>query len=449
MNQENLSKLKEFINNLHLENSYGTLQISYGCKQSGGIYSEEKCIRFGVESKIPLDQIPEDKRIPKTMTVDGVEYKTDVYIAPKNLVIADAMRRIDGMDEISASGNETSTEYFIQSTTACNDTGSMSVPPVVSEPVSTNRATTRPLRGGISMSRPPPSGYVNAGTLGAMVIDDFDGKLVALTNNHVCTPPGGAVGNNTCKFFANDPSHAATYTKYNNVNMYQQSSWDSGVVNKSADLIGITKRAYPLKSSETNYVDAGIVNLSNSIVDSQSWNVIGATFGGVAPTFATTEEIDAITTSTPVFKSGRTTGPIGPDSYSGCVIKITGTSLSTYIGGYAETSPSVLLFGDLIELENPPLVVGKGGDSGSVVYAKIGGVWKIVGLFFAGSSDGTYGLACRIDRVASLLHVSPFTGGTFSATTGSRSYITLDSATYGGQASASFNGKNYWQVGLN
>lgn len=446
MTEEHISKLKDFIHNLHLENSYGTLQVSYGCKQKDGIYAEEKCIRFGVENKIPIDQIPEDKRIPKTIIVDGIEYKTDVYVAPKNITVATAMRKID-FEEINT-GEANSNQFFIQTVTSCNDTGSNSVPPVVSAPTSVNRATTRPLRGGISMANPPPTGYVNAGTLGVMVVDDFDGKLVGLTNNHVCTPPGGALGT-TCKFFANDPNHSASYSKYNNINIYQQSSWDSGVVNKSSDLIGITKRAYPLKSSGTNYVDCGIVNLSDSIVDTNSWNSIGSSFGVTAPTFASTAEIDAITTSTQIFKTARTTGPIGPDNYSGCVIQITATTVSTSVGGYADSAPSTLSFGDLIEMQSSGTVVGKSGDSGSVVYAKIGGVWKIIGLYFAGNDDGSYGLACRIDRVASLLHISAYTGGSISANTGSRSYLTLDLATYGGQVSASIGGKNYWQVGNN
>lgn len=448
MNEEHISKLKEFIHNLHLENSYGTLQVSYGCKQKNGVYADEKCIRFGVESKIPLDQIPTEKRIPATITVDGIEYKTDVYVAPKNIMVATVMRKIDIENEtISVEGTGTN-DFFIQTVTACNDTGSYSVPPVVSAPTSVNRATTRPLRGGVSMAHPPPTGYVNAGTLGVMVVDNFDGKLVGLTNNHVCTPPGGALGM-TCKFFANDANHSASYSKYNNINMYQQSSWDSGVVNKSSDLIGITKRAYPLKSSGTNYVDCGIVNLKDSIVDTNSWNSVGSSFGVTAPTFASTAEIDAITTSTPIFKTARTTGPIGPDNYSGCVIQITATSVSTLVGGYADTAPSALLFGDLLEMQSTGTVVGKGGDSGSVVYAKISGVWKIIGLYFAGNEDGSYGLACRIDRVANLLHVSAYTGASISANTGSRSYLTLDLATYGGQVSASIGGKNYWQVGFN
>lgn len=196
-------------------------------------------------------------------------------------------------------------------------------------------------------------------------------------------------------------------------------------------------------------MDCGVVNLSNAIVDSGSWNVVGATFGGTPPPFATTSEIDAITTSTPVFKSGRTTGPIGPDTYSGCVIQITNTSTSLYVSGYTDAGNDAILFSDCLTLESTGIVVGLGGDSGSGVYAKIGGTWKLVGLFFAGSGDGSPGFACRIDRVSELLKISAYTGAVASAATGSKSYITANTTAYGSQATIFYNGKTYWQVGKN
>lgn len=440
MNNSHSERLKEAVLNLHLDNSYGTVQVAFGCKESNGVYSEEKCIRFGVEKKIPLNQIPANKRIPPTMTIDGVSYKTDVYIVPSKVYTAGALRNIENFDAEIMTGP--------YAAPFCNDIGDNAVPPNVPAPVSYNRATTRPLRGGVSMAHPPPTGYVNAGTLGVIVLDKIDNKIVALTNNHVCSVPGGSNGM-TSKFFANDYNFPATYAKYNTINMYQQSSWDSGVVNKAADMIGITKRAFPLKSTGSNYVDCGIVNLSNSIVDTGSWDVIGASFGGTPPPFASTAEIDAITTSTEIYKSGRTTGPIGPDNYSGCVIQVTNTSTALYVSGYTDSGNDALLFADCLMLESTGSVVGLGGDSGAGVYAKISGSWKLVGLFFAGAGTGSPGFACRIDRVSSLLHISPYTGSAVNATPVSRSYITLDAATYGSAASASFNGKTYWQVGKN
>jgi hypothetical protein len=437
MSTDHIDNIKNELERLIDSNTYDAHEVAYGCKNSNGIYSEEKVIRFGVERKLPLDQIPSNKMVPKTLIIAGIEYKTDVYIAPVNVFTSAALRKIEDANPASL--------IHISSLSYCNPIGDSSVPPIVSAPVSYNRATTRPLRGGVSMCSPPPVGYVNTATLGAMVVDSIDGKMVGLTNNHVSGNPGGSVDQS--KFYAND-AYAANFTHYNTINMYQQSSWDSGVVNKSSDFIGFAKRQFPLTSTTVNYIDAGIVNLSGSIVDAGSWNVVGSSFA-TSPPFATKSEIDAITTSTQIFKSGRTTGPIGPDNYGGCVIQITNTSTALYVSGYTQAGNDALLFGDCLALQSTGTVVGIGGDSGSTVYAKIGGVWKVVGLFFAGDNTGQYGYACRIDRVANLLKVGAYDGSAYTATPATRSYITLDLATYGGKASASFDGKTYWQVGLN
>lgn len=436
MNADNINNVKQEIERLIVDNPYDAHEIAIGCKSTGGTYTEEKVIRFGVEKKLPLDQIPPDKIIPKTINVDGIEYKTDVYVAPVEVYTAAAIRKLDAVD--------TQDLIRVMAVSYCNPIGTNSVPPVVSTPVSYHRATTRPLRGGISMAAPPPTGYVNAGTLGLMVVDSIDGKLVGLTNNHVCGNPGGSL--DKCKFYAND-AYSASYTHFNTINLYQQSSWDSGIVNKASDLIGFAKRQFPLSSTFINYIDAGIVNLSSSFVDNGSWNVLGSSFVS-SPPFASTAEIDSITSSTLVFKSARTTGPIGPDNYSGCVIQITNTSTALYVSGYGTGVPA-LLFGDCLKIESTGTVVGVGGDSGSVVYAKIGGVWKVVGLFFAGNNDGSAGYACRIDRVAGLLQIGAYDGGSYSADPGTRSYVTMSLAEYGSQISASFGGKMYWQVGKN
>lgn len=173
----NIEKLKKVVEDLHLDNAYGTVQVAYGCKHTKGQYTEEKCIRFGVERKLPLSEIPEERRIPSKINIDGVEYSTDVYVVPAKIYTSAAMRKLDG--NYAASGGPLSLSE-------CNPIGDNAVPPNVTAPVSVNRATTRPLRGGVSMAATPPTGYVNAGTLGVVVLDSTDNKLVALTNNHVC-----------------------------------------------------------------------------------------------------------------------------------------------------------------------------------------------------------------------------------------------------------------------
>ncbi len=85
-----------------------------------------------------------------------------------------------------------------------------------------------------------------------------------------------------------------------------------------------------------------------------------------------------------------------------------------------------------------------GGDSGSALAAQINGVWKIIGLVFAGSPY--YGYANRIDQVAAQLNISAWDGTTKNYfNTGSRQYIT----TSGGSSNKTLTCSSdiYWQVG--
>jgi hypothetical protein len=440
MNEQNLRRLNTAMRMIFRNGPYEVLQVGYGCKNKSGQYTEEKCIRFGVKTKIPLDQIPEEKRIPPTIKFEGIEYKTDVYVAPEKLYTAVAMRKI-GEENIN-----TSAGMQIMAVSLCNNIGSSGIPATAPSPVGNNRAKNRPMVGGISMASSPQPGFVNAGTMGIIVKDKFDNKMVALTNNHVC----GAlpIASSPCYFYSRDYLHPPDFYQRDTINMYQPSSWDSGIVNNPSDFVGITKRCFPLTSTGTNYIDAGIVNISSSMVNTNSWNVMSASFGS-APIFATTEEIDALTTTVPIFISGRTTGPKGPDYYSGCVIQVANTSTTARIGGYGSDpyDPSTE-FTDCILLTSTSTVAGLGGDSGSGVYAKIGGIWKVIGLYFAGNEDGSVGFACRIDNVAKLLHIEPYLGESVDANPTSKTYLTLDSLQYGYQASASYGGKTYWQVGI-
>jgi len=85
------------------------------------------------------------------------------------------------------------------------------------------------------------------------------------------------------------------------------------------------------------------------------------------------------------------------------------------------------------------------GDSGSGLISNIGGVDKIVGLCFAGSS--TLGIASRIDEVVSQLGIQSWSGST-------PNFIDLSSkklVTTGGLSSEktiTCSGQTLWQVGL-
>ena len=421
MNELHLDNLKQEIERLFLENKYDILLITFGQKQVNGQFTTDKCVRFGVKQKLSIQDIPADKLIPRTLTIDGVDYKTDVVIVPEKISAQPAY---------------------------CWNTGTQAIPPVVSAPVSYNRAKTVILSGGISFGGPPPFPYVGAGTLGGIVIDNFDGKVVGITNNHVGAVPGGLIYEaDIPQLVVNSTTYGATASAYRNIKSYQPASWDRGIADYAPDVIGSLKRAYPMTNTGSNKIDAALINLTNSIIDTTSWYPLCANFYSATP-FASKAEIDSLTTANPIFKSSRTTGPVG---LAGCQLRVTGisTSLSVDYG-----TVGILSYADCLTIESPitNTVVGSGGDSGSLVYAYFStspstSAWKVVGLFFAGDGAGNYGFASRIDNVTNLLAVSAYDGVNVSATPSLCSYITLPYSTYSTTLTTVVNGKKYWQIG--
>jgi hypothetical protein len=554
MSTPHIQKVKEELINLFKENKYDVKTVAFGQKKVNKTFLEEKSICFGVEKKLPLSEIPPEKLIPPSITIDGVTYKTDVYIVSgeiytaqlKSKMILDSAELKEPVSPAIGYTNGTGSTMYIgysQPHTDCqvwryanytfetktfnvvrchNWSTTVVIPPATmgfdvfdsswdgpsSDPsnptvdginivfqkdpsifgssyaedfwfccspgqneytvgsanqlnadsrVATIRTQTRPMKGALSIGPTPYDGYVAVGTLGAIVVDSTDGKMVALTNNHVCAEPYPA--NSLPRFMASDPAYSTYYEDYNNIEMYQPSAYDSGVINPSHK-IGKTKRSYPYTSTDTNYIDAGLINLSSSFLDTNSWDVVGSSFSA-APPFASTAEIDAITTSTEIFKSGRTMGPIGmdiSDMVASNPCKLVVTSTSTAFSLYVSDT-IIINYADCIQIQSAypsNIMAGLPGDSGSVLYAKIGGVWKVIGLFFAGNiptgvNYATYtpiGYACRIDRVASMLKIQAYTGGTVDANPNTPTYTKLSGASYGNQASVEIGGKTYWQVGI-
>lgn len=421
MNELHTDNLKQEIERLFLENKYDILQITFGQKQVNGEYTADKCVRFGVKQKLSIQDIPADKLIPRTLNIDGVDYKTDVVIVPERISAHPAY---------------------------CWNTGNQTVPPTVSAPVSYNRAKTAILSGGVSFSAPPPTGSVSAGTLGGIVIDNFDGKVVGITNSHVGAAPGGSLYEaDIPQLIASSSTFGATASAYKNIKSYQPSSWDRGSANYAPDVIGSLKRAYPMTKTGSNKIDAALINLTDSIINTTSWYPLCANFYSATP-FATKAEIDSLTTANPIFKSSRTTGPVG---LAGCQLRVTGvsTSLSVDYGAVG-----ILSFADCLTIESPitNTVVGSGGDSGSLVYGYFStspstSAWKVVGLYFAGDNTGSFGFACRADNVSTLLAVSAYDGINVSATPSLCSYALLPYSTYSNTISTVIGGKKYWQVG--
>jgi Peptidase S7, Flavivirus NS3 serine protease len=232
--------------------------------------------------------------------------------------------------------------------------------------------TYDPLQGGISIGpcrsvylnakdaachgAPGPGYYVFVGTLGAFVRDNVTKAEMMLSNFHVmCVDNGWAVGDQ----------------------MAQPARPDGGTC--PTKVVGTLQKA-----SLGGSVDCAVANhtargFKCSIVD----------IGNVTGT-------DTATVGLAVRKRGRTTGL----TY-GTVDTTTLTVKIDYCNGLG-----IVTLTNQIGIKVDPAQsakFGDNGDSGSVV---VNSVRKVVGLYFAGTSDGSYGVANPIAAVLSALNVN-------------------------------------------
>lgn len=219
-----------------------------------------------------------------------------------------------------------------------------------------------PLRGGISIGPCRViGGYVYVGTLGALVRDNTSGDEMMLSNFHVmCVDDGWSVGDT----------------------MAQPSRVDGG--NCPADVVGALRRA-----SLGGQVDCAVASHTArgyqcSIVD----------IGTVTGTAVATEGMA-------VRKRGRTTGL----TY-GIVDTIDLTLKIDYGDGLGEVTLTNQIQIDVDATQSAKY--SESGDSGSAV---VDDARKVVGLHFAGTTDGLYGVANPIQSVLKALDVRICVGG--------------------------------------
>ena len=243
----------------------------------------------------------------------------------------------------------------------------------------------RPLVGGISYA-PDDSG---AATLGAFVKDLQDGTVVALTCNHVIGPTLGP-GSLTPDYHVNN---IAT------VNMLQPAPLDGGV---SGDSIGLGKRAigtiFGGSGVGANLVDAAIGTITG--LNMTTPGIQDLIRGGSFP-FA---EKNTYYASNECRKAGRTTGNSVGQIFS------TNVNVTAVMG--ADTANNRAYYEGVIMITSDTRF-SAGGDSGSLIVVKSGGVWEIIGILFAGSDDGLTTFACHIADVAELLEVEAWDGSIY------------------------------------
>jgi hypothetical protein len=396
--------LKETIHELFHNTPDYVHSVGYGYKTINGLITSEKSIIFSVIEKKPLNQIPENELLPKSINIDGESVITDVIQSSPAYALTS----------------------FRSNCYSAKDSSS-----------DIHRTKHRPLLGGISLARVG----LTAGTLGLIVKDKEDGTIVGLTNNHVI------IG---YPFYTADWVVSRPFVNNGGIIVLQPGPFDGGV--DPGDRVGFAKRYDPIweyktASTPKNYTDSALCSLNS--LDLASIKQIGLDNSAFLP-FATTAEIDnLLENANDLFHSGRSTGSVGfPD----CPQVVIQESVVAGVSGYNKQGVSAVAYFDdtLIFAYKTPGKVNAlvGGDSGSVTIAKIGGVDKVVGLNFAGPADTSYGIMCRIDRAASALNIEPWDT---SVDPVKYSYISDWSfITKSGLSSNKVileNGKKYWQVG--
>lgn len=383
--------------------------VCLGKKISGGKVTNEVSVVYVVNEKKPLDEIPEDERIPEQVEVGGKVYKTDVITKPVLSI------------------NPCPTNF--------NDDCVFSPVP--------NKSYIRPIQGGLSIRKTSDG----IGTLGFLAKHTPTGALVGVSNAHVLRKYPLSVN-----FWCDDPD---CIVDYDTTEEYVYQPGESSSYETDTYKIGRVMFSYPLStSSNTNEVDGAVLGLLSSVVsNSESFKQYQLSASSPPP-FATTEEIDSIIIDDiPLAASGRSTGPKEGDL---CGLTILQSNISTLVSNYGHNKPGyswTLPFINQMTYTraNPdcpdPSIPG---DSGSAVLGNFNGTWKIVGLNFAGGTNGSgidIGVFNRIDKVAEALQIEAWDGTTIN-------FIDIENPEtniVSGQDSdiyKTIGGSRYWQAGL-
>jgi hypothetical protein len=391
--------------------------ISYGFKFVGGKQTNELCIIYGVEEKKPLSELSPEEILPSEITIGDQVLRTDVFKISK------------------------------AETLACNAyCGAIAGPNSA-----VNRAFTRPLLGGLSITS--TNNVLTVGTMGFIGVHTETQTLVGVTNNHVLIQDA---------FYTSERNLAGVIkNEYSPIDYVYQNGETGSVPVDPAYTIGQSLRYVPIvkQTTGTNYVDGAICSLEAADVGEGSYLQAGVDPSEYALPlpFASTLEIDNLLTTNPMlYSSGRTTGPKGGVS---CPVRVfalfTTVNLTYNLQGVA-TLTSFIDQITFVKPENDPSLSTicsnpiYAGDSGSALIADFDGVRKIIGLVFAaGSVDDIvyYGYANRIDRVASELGIEAWDGT-------AKGYVDPASITYKTTTNGSSNKIlicdeiSYWQVGL-
>jgi hypothetical protein len=404
-----INNISTITNEIYETTPENVVAVGYGKKMVDGKLTSELSIIYGVIEKKPLLEIPENERIPSTILIDGESVKTDVVVW-----------------EIPSLLQSCPTDFYDWVNTA---------PP--------NRGLVRPLVGGVSITNYTKlSNY--AGTMGFVAVDNQTNSLVGVSNAHVLIDDA---------FLGSDRTINNLYRNVADNDVTQPSSGEEGYVGQNNKL-GIVKRYYPITETGNNTIDCSIFTIDSDDVNTGTmYQQLGLTGWTQPLVFATQSEIlNLVIDDTPLYSSGRTTGAKGEGDMKLIPWAI---AVSTNVSGNSKQGvPTTVPFTNSIVFIASGATTPSGnscpypiasGDSGSALIGDFGGVRKIVGLNFAGSTY--YGFANYITNVSSLMDISPYTGQSIN-------YSDINNIEYhyvSGKSSditLSLSGNTFWQVGL-
>ena len=419
-----MNNIQKKIEEIFLNNQYNIKSIGYGHKQQDGVKTDELSIIFSVDNKKPLNELSNSEKIPISINIDGVDIKTDVVENKVDLVFL-----------------------------GCYAENDPEILKLRSDP-----QLLTPIKGGQEIVQFPTNwllqvggGYkITTGTLGFFAIDNEDGKVVGVTNNHVaCYEKRQNTDRDNSNYTSNNPAyHLFQPMNLENLEGTSNLFYPSVLVRESANTsisadspFNLIKRYAPFKLGGTfNYVDAALLSLKNRNLFNNDCRKFhqpdGTTSLNIANgeyfPFATKSEIDNLLNSDPtVYSIGKTTGPKGWGDLNSCKLKIVELSKTVVVEYKHLESVYNTVLSDVITYshrDNSDGAVG-GGDSGSALLAEINGITKIIGLVFAGyipegQNIGATGVACRIDRVSEEMNIRSWNSDdTLSFNTQLRLYV--------------------------
>lgn len=426
---------------LELENQFDNtpdyvVGVSYGFKKKNGQKTDQKSIIYKVLKKKPSIEIPQNEVIPEKLAINGQEYITDV---------------VEG----------TKSTFF-------NCFSSESDPSI--QRLRGNPSLLAPMRGGNELVLMPDkwtgpdsatSSY-STGTLGFFAVDNYDGKVVGITNSHVACLHRVFCNERNIEAENPEPYNSYDPRPWENILPTLKiapscAAWNgSNITNASVNI----KRYMPITLLGRNYVDCALLIMNsgnvpataNAFIDSTSyqvWQPIGEPDYPTHMPFATTQELNNLLSSNPnLYSTGRRTGPKGWSPISSCILRVTEIGVNETLSGEEGDS----YWSDVIKMqyEDGAGSPARPGDSGSVVIADFSGTRKIVGLLFAGNEAESYGLFCRIDRVADTMNIRAWDASYVldKALPTATELIATQEANLGGTPNIVQNGKHFWQSGF-